>query len=68
MGSGIVHGPSFINVYNNPILNTKPGRSHSRGGPKRRIKKNALANSEIVKVNDNDQSLKPNETVNSFNQ
>jgi len=69
IGAGIIHGPSFINVYNNPVLNTK--RSLSRGGAsKRKAKKTQLMNSiagqdQILKMTD--RSLRENETVNSFN-
>ena len=80
VGAGIIHGPSFINVYNNPVLNPKQGgaqgRSQSRGAVrlgagKRKIKKRhnqLMTSAEIVKVNDADRSVRENETVNSFNQ
>ena len=40
IGAGIIHGPNFLNIYNNPVVNFSKKRSTSRNGIMRKNKRN----------------------------
>lgn len=39
IGAGIIHGPNFLNIYNNPVVHFTKKRSTSRNGGMRKQKK-----------------------------
>lgn len=50
IGGGMIHGPSFVNIYHNPVINTK--RANSRGPVRRKIKKGQLASGDEIGMTD----------------
>ena len=46
IGGGIIHGPSFVNIYQNPVIN--PRRANSRGPIRRKIKKGQLISTDEI--------------------
>lgn len=52
VGAGIIHGPSFLNVYHNPVIN--PKRALSKSNFKRKKKSSIVPNEQNLNLTVND--------------